>query len=131
MNTKTETGPLFANVDELHTALIDYAKQALRATALSDMSSITTADRDDAHWSRLETAFAACAKERFAQIAMALWMEKEANAQEKVEVDGIPLSSLEEAIYGSSFGASFTRVNIADNASNDGFAAVRAYRGRT
>jgi hypothetical protein len=104
MNTKTKTGPLFKNVEEFHLALVDYAKQALAQTI-----AITTAPGYDGSKRTMQEVFADEAMERLAQISGFVWMDHEKNVEEaknggaRIQVDGIPLSSLEEAIYGASF----------------------------
>lgn len=101
---KTTTGPLFKSVDELHAALVNYAQQALEHTTHAYPLHIEN-EADAASFVRF---FDSNARERMAQIAQALWMEREAAEDPRgtIEVDGIPLSSVEEAIYGTKFASS-------------------------
>ena len=111
MNAETTTGPLFKNVNELHEDLVRYAQQALNQT-----EAIVMAPGFDGSKRTFADVFASEAKERFAQIAMSLWLERERDLEEarglKIEIDGKPLSSIEEAIYASAFVAQCTSLRV-------------------
>lgn len=103
--TNEPKSPLFSSVDELHEALVGYAKEALEATIAEDKRmGYRVGDLVD---DKIRSRFDEHAKERMAQIAQALWMEREGAIQdargESLVVDKKPLSSVEEAIYGAAF----------------------------
>jgi len=153
MNTKTKTGPLYKNVDELHEALVDYAKQALRGAVRArepwHTESIGGDPVEILSETKLAVIFEQTAKERFAQIAQALWMERVIDSEEsakakadlalaiaafkaqksKIEVDRIPLSSVEEAIYAASYARSCWDGSDASEAIRNAHSSVRTHRG--
>lgn len=118
MTTIPKPEPLFKNADELHEALIDYAKQALEQALRSKIDGLRIEESIGGdpvfilNETKLAKVFAEEAKERMAQIAGALWMERENDAEDalagRVVIDGIPLTSVEEAIYGAAFAEMWT-----------------------
>ncbi len=132
--TTTKPEPLFKNVQELHEALIDYAKQASAQTVDKWITKHGTEPVDPVTaFHAFQRVFEAEARERLAQISQALWMEREGDVQDarssSIVVDEIPLSSLEEAIYGSMFSTSFARSEgMASKAILDAAYTVKEHR---
>lgn len=114
MSTKNDRNSIFKDAKQLHEALIDYACQALEGAFVNDL--LTNEQR---------ALFMSAARERMAQIAGALALELDLAAEDeaaaRVTIDGKPLSSVEEAIYGAAFSVGMGELIAAG-------AAVRRHR---